>query len=311
MKKPIVGIGELLWDVYPDGRKVAGGAPFNFAFHCHQLGHEAVVVSRVGDDDRGRELRNEVKRLGLSDEYIQTDRDHPTGTVTVSLDANKVPTYTINENVAWDYIEWNELLVKLAKNAAAVCFGTLAQRADTSRQTIEKFIRCANSGIRVFDVNLRSRLTLEQLIRIETTREHIEWLKVNEDELRTLLLKAVTDCDFPPPEKPINSHNRKESLLRLWFDPGSDVRKVGILTRGSKSTAVHDWQRTEWIPAVPTNVVDTVGAGDAFTAAMVCLHLEGKPLRECARFANRYAARVCEHQGATPCIDRAEVEAAL
>src|SRR5204863_2294370 len=96
---PIVGIGELLWDVYPDGHKVAGGAPFNFAFHCHQLGHPAVIVSRVGDDALGRELREEVRRLGLSDEYIQTDRDHPTGTVRVALDENKVPTYTITEDV--------------------------------------------------------------------------------------------------------------------------------------------------------------------------------------------------------------------
>ena len=112
---PIVGIGELLWDMYPDGRKVAGGAPFNFAFHCHQLGHPAVIVSRVGDDDLGRELRERVRELGLSDEYIQTDREHPTGTVRVTLDANGVPTYTITENVAWDYIAWDEQLEALAR----------------------------------------------------------------------------------------------------------------------------------------------------------------------------------------------------
>src|SRR6478609_7238320 len=117
---PIVGIGELLWDVYPDGRKVAGGAPFNFAFHSHQLGHPAVIVSRVGDDDLGHELRAEVKRLGLSDEYIQTDREHPTGTVRVALDENKVPVYTITENVAWDYIGWDESLKHLASEATAV-----------------------------------------------------------------------------------------------------------------------------------------------------------------------------------------------
>src|SRR5262245_65742006 len=105
MTHPIVGIGEVLWDVYSDGRKVAGGAPFNFAFHCHQLGHPAVIVSRVGDDDLGRELRERVRELGLSDEYIQTDDEHPTGTVRVTLDENKVPAYTITENVAWDFIE--------------------------------------------------------------------------------------------------------------------------------------------------------------------------------------------------------------
>lgn len=303
MNQPIVGIGELLWDIYPDGRKVAGGAPFNFAFHCHQLGHEAVIVSRIGDDQLGREIREEVKRLGLSDEFIQTDSDHPTGTVTVSLDANKVPTYTINENVAWDYLEPREELALLTKNASAVCFGTLAQRFESSRTTVQQFTRnCL--GIRIFDVNLRSALTWEIHNRIVDELKMIDWLKVNVDELVTLL-------DGPAMIVSFDSLPKKDSPLRVLFDPLGDIRKVGILTRGSKSTAVHDWQRTEWIPAVPANVIDTVGAGDAFTAAMVCLHLEGKPLRKCARFANRYAARVCEHQGATPRIDRAEVEAAL
>lgn len=305
---PIVGIGELLWDVYPDGRKVAGGAPFNFAFHCHQLGHPAVIVSRVGDDDLGRELREEVRRLGLSDEYIQTDRENPTGTVKVTLDENKVPTYTITENVAWDYIEWNEQLAELARSAAVACFGTLAQRAEQSRLTIEEFTNRSSKGLRVFDVNLRNSLTHNQFLRIEATRVHVEWIKVNEVELWALQVRNVVDCDFPPREELSRPLGRKESPLREWFDPGNDTRKVGILTRGSKSTAVHDWQRTEWIPSVPANVVDTVGAGDAFTAAMVCLHLEGRPLRECARFANHYAARVCEHQGATPKLERAEVE---
>src|SRR5256714_14504111 len=107
-KRMIVGIGELLWDLYPDGRKVAGGAPFNFAFHCQQLGHPAVIVSRVGDDDLGRQLREEVRRLAMSDEYIQTDPAHPTGTVQVQVDAKGHPRYTITEHVAWDYLEWDD-----------------------------------------------------------------------------------------------------------------------------------------------------------------------------------------------------------
>lgn len=308
---PIVGIGELLWDVYPDGRKVAGGAPFNFAFHCHQLGHPAVIVSRVGDDDLGRELRDEVCHLGLSDEYIQTDREHPTGTVKVTLDENKVPSYTISENVAWDYIEWNEQLETLAKDIPAVCFGTLAQRANKSCETITNFIKAAKSGLRIFDVNFRCP-PAEVIPKVHAlvggfwteVPGVVDWFKVNQDEFGVLMdeLIATSNIDWEP--------GRKQSPLQYLFDTGRDTRKVGILTRGSKSTAVHDWQRTEWIPSVPANVVDTVGAGDAFTAAMVCLHLEGRPLRECARFANHYAARVCEHQGATPQIDRAEVERA-
>src|SRR6476620_7600299 len=126
---PIVGIGELLWDVFPDGRKVAGGAPFNFAFHCRQLGHDAVIVSRVGGDGLGRELREEVKRLGMSDEFIQTDRDHPTGTVRVAVDAAGQPTYTITDDVAWDYVRSIDTLRDLARAASAICFGSMAQRA--------------------------------------------------------------------------------------------------------------------------------------------------------------------------------------
>ncbi|MFO0801686.1 MAG: carbohydrate kinase [Gemmataceae bacterium] len=287
MNQPIVGIGELLWDIYPDGRKVAGGAPFNFAFHCHQLGHEAVIVSRVGDDELGRELREEVRRLGLSDAFIQTDREHPTGTVTVSLDANKVPTYTINENVAWDYIgaEVASLEEGVRHNVRAICFGTLALRSPVSRHSILNEVRGGAHMLRVLDVNIRKPHTPSaQLIR--ECSEDANWIKVSVDDLDAV----ETPLDF--------DHCDAASLL--------------IVTRGLDGFEIHNAEgRVLQESAVPAKVIDTVGAGDAFTAAMVCLHLEGKPLRECARFANRYAARVCEHQGATPRIDRAEVEAAL
>src|SRR5262249_13123281 len=184
---PIVGIGEVLWDVYPDGRKVAGGAPFNFAFHCHQLGHPAVIVSRAGDDELGRELRERVRELGLSDIYIQTDREHPTGTVQVTLDANKVPTYTITENVAWDYIEWDDKLESLAKSCRAVCFGTLAQRFGTPL-AMERLINSVRErplpGLVIFDVNLRgSYFRLENLAWGLSVSE---WRKINSDELAIL-----------------------------------------------------------------------------------------------------------------------------
>src|SRR5262245_40576899 len=138
MTHPIVGIGEVLWDVYPDGRKVSGGAPFNFAFHCHQLGHPSVIVSRVGNDDLGRELRERVRELGLSDEHIQTDRKLPTGTVRVSVDKAGQPTYRISQNVAWDHIEWTKELAELIRSAAVVCHGTLALRTKVSEKTILK-----------------------------------------------------------------------------------------------------------------------------------------------------------------------------
>ena len=300
---PIVGIGELLWDVYPDGRKVAGGAPFNFAFHCHQLGHPAIIVSRVGDDDLGRELREEVRRLGLSDEYIQTDREHPTGTVRVTLDENKVPSYTITENVAWDYIENLSQLSFLSEFSSGICFGTLGQRFRDSAKTIKSYVASANRNcFRVFDLNFRQPPIDANMLY--TGLQRATWSKMNELELADVLkCWGMTHGSgiFP--------------LRQIYQRLGLAYDKAILLTRGEGGCDVfstNDVGVAEELhePAVHANVVDTVGAGDAFTAAMVCLHLEGRPLRECARFANHYAARVCEHHGATPQIDRAEVERA-
>ncbi|MBM3982722.1 MAG: carbohydrate kinase [Planctomycetes bacterium] len=290
---PIVGIGELLWDVYPDGRKVAGGAPFNFAYHCHQLGHPAVIVSRVGDDDLGRALRERVRELGLSDEYIQTDRDHPTGTVQVALDANAVPTYTITENVAWDFIAWDEKLADLSERTRSVCFGSLACRGKDSFDVVSEFGRSSHTH-RLFDVNLRQNYFTPKLLEWGVARAH--WVKISDEEIdRFATAIGVWIDSF-------------EQFHQSLFLPG----QLLIITKGAGGCELlwpeHDQHFGE--PGVPARVVDTVGAGDAFTAAMVCLHLEGKPLRECARFANHYAARVCEQPGGTPKIDRAEVERA-
>ena len=303
MTNPIVGIGELLWDVYPDGRKVSGGAPFNFAFHCHRLGHPAAIVSRVGGDDLGHELREEVRRLGLSDEFIQTDPAHPTGTVNVTLDAAGVPTYTIAQNVAWDYIEWTGPLADLVGRAAAVCFGTLAQRSRRSRGTIETAVAAAGN-LKVFDVNIRGELTPQLYRRILDTLGRVGWVKMNDDELARMTAG--------PGGVPMVGGGRAWSAQALSpvFDTTAGPGRVAILTRGHSGPVVSDGRCSYPMGPTPANVVDTVGAGDSFTAAMVCLHLEGRSLRDCARFASHYAARVCEHPGATPLIDRAEVERA-
>jgi len=330
MTGPIVGIGELLWDIYPDGRKVAGGAPFNFAFHCHQLGHPAVIVSRVGYDELGRELRERVREMGLNDEYIQTDRERGTGTVLVNLDEKSVPSYTITENVAWDYIEWDGQLEAVARRCSSVCFGTLGQRAIRSFLAIKQFLSHITSSFCVLDVNLRPTVDRHRLLTLNLDK--VDLIKVNEYELRILASygrrqDALADPFKIEPVKPMDEKlpkNRIEdefellavslnklvaSLYRTMIATDSPV----IVTRGehgalifgrtNRAVPIHE-------PGVPAKVVDTVGAGDAFTAAMVCLHLEGRPLRDCARFANHYAARVCEHVGATPKIDRAQVERA-
>jgi fructokinase len=321
---PIVGIGELLWDIYPDGRRVAGGAPFNFAFHCHQLGHPAAIVSRVGDDDLGRELRERVRELGLSDEYIQTDREHPTGTVRVTLDASGVPSYRIIRHVSWDHIEWSGQLDELARASSAVCFGTLGQRSVDSRPTIQRFLSRALSAVKIFDVNLRPTTNTSRIFDLSLSRA--DWVKVNEGELG-IVARRARPRSLPRPSgvqlseglpgivsglRKLPSGSLEEVAGVLYRNLGHE-HKLVVVTRGENGALVFggsDRALPIHEPGVPAQVIDTVGAGDAFTAAMVCLHLEGRPLRECARFANHYAARVCEHQGATPRIDRAEVERA-
>jgi fructokinase len=303
---PIVGIGEILWDVYPSGRKVAGGAPFNFAFHCHQLGHPAVIVSRVGDDDLGRELRERVRELGLSDEYIQTDHEHPTGTVQVTLDANKVPTYTITEYVAWDYIEWEEKLASLVETAQVVCFGTLAQRFGTP-VPIDRFATRLHErhALVVFDGNLRG--SYYDTTHLEWGFRISDWCKVNSDEL-ALLFDLFGYDSLPGFVEGMMGPFRPCAAIVTRGEGGCDIYRQWIEDDGDGGSL---YPREEFrVSGVPAKVVDTVGAGDAFTAAMVCLHLEGKSLRECARFAVHYAARVCEQPGGTPKIDRVEVECA-
>jgi fructokinase len=291
MTNPIVGVGELVWDVFPDGRTVAGGAPFNFAFHCRQLGHDAVIVSRVGDDEPGRRLRAEVRRLGLTDAYIQTDPVRPTGTVQVSVDHAGVPSYEIRQGVAWDFIEWTPELDALTDRAAVVCHGMLALRSPASRATVERMIeenrKSILPSVRVLDVNLREprpgKAELDQALTAA------EWVKVNGDELDELAgLFRLTPA----------------GLMQAHRDHAAGHECVWLVTHGSAGAEVYAPAGHYRQPAPPARVVDTVGAGDAFTAAAVCLHLDGKPWDECLRFAVRYAAAVCEHPGATPRIDQ-------
>jgi fructokinase len=302
--KTIVGIGELLWDVFPDGRKVAGGAPFNFAFHCHQLGHQAAIVSRVGDDDLGLELRARVRELGLSDQHIQTDKKLPTGTVNVAVNNAGQPTYTIDTHAAWGNLEWTPAMVSLTRDVAALCHGTLAlSGGKRSRDVIDNMALHVHQhkGLTIYDVNLRGKSAARP---DERATFWSSWLKVNEDELGPVMGVVGGSID-----EGVTVENEQNMLELLREDMNRDDT-VLIVTRGSEGAEVfgHGYHYTERTPEV--RVTDTVGAGDAFTAAMVCLHIEGRPLKECLRFACHYAARVCEHQGATPHIVRKEVELA-
>ena len=299
---PLVGIGELLWDIYPDGRKAAGGAPFNFAFHCHQLGHPGVIVSRVGRDDLGRELRERVRELGLTDEFIQTDPERATGTVRVVWGENAAPSYTISEDVAWDHLEWTDPLAELSRRSRGVAFGTLAQRSEQAAGTVNRFVQDAGldrgGAERILDVNLRQHYFSAAVLHESLRRADV--VKFAEDELRTV----CEVLDWPG----TTTTERVRSVFR--FAAGRP--RLIFVTRGPDGAVAYAYPGSEPIemPGCHVKVVDTLGAGDAFTAAVLCLSIEGRPLVEQLRFAVHYSARVCEQVGGTPLVDRREVESA-
>ncbi len=287
----IVGLGEILWDLLPEGPRL-GGAPFNFTFHCHQLGRSAVMVSRVGADELGRRIRASVRALGLDDAFLQDDARHATGTVPVVVDAAGQPTFTITPDVAYDHLAWDARLEALIAGARAVCFGTLIQRQPTARATVRRALAAARGAIIVYDVNLRQHYYDRDVI--ETSLAASRWVKLNDGELlvlRDLLgLAGATDA-------------ARLADLRRRYD-----LELAALTRGERGCLVQTADAEVDLPGVPVRVVDTIGAGDSFTAGLLVSVLEGRPLADAARFANRLAARVAGSAGGTPVIDRREVE---
>ncbi|MFL5341145.1 MAG: carbohydrate kinase family protein [Gemmataceae bacterium] len=293
---PILGIGEVLWDLLPGGPRL-GGAPCNFAFHCQQLGHGSRIISRVGCDDLGMRLRDELRALAPPLlELIQSDATHPTGTVRVEIDENRQPRYTITSDVAWDFVEFEKQHEDLARAPSAICFGSLAQRSPVSRATIRTMLDQSHESlsppIRVFDINLRQQFYDREII--EESLKRSDWLKLNADELP--VLANLFDLPRISPSKDLAAIRDRYGLALV------------CLTRGERGCLVQTAGEEIDLPGIPVEVADTIGAGDAFTAGLVCLTLEGRPLRDAAAFANRFAARVAGEVGATPRIDRREIE---
>src|SRR5262245_1541264 len=247
----IVGLGEVLWDLLPGGRQL-GGAPCNFTFHCHQLGHASAIVSRVGRDDLGRDIRTALQALGLADAHVQEDADHPTGTVDVQLDAAGKPTFTIAADVAYDYLSWDDRLAALLGQASAVCFGTLMQRQATSRQTVQRALKMARSALVVYDINLRQSFYSREIIEASLTISR--WVKLNDDELK--VLRGLL-------ELPGDSEAQILAALRARYD-----LELACLTRGAHGCLVQTADEEITVPGISVQVVDTVGAGDAFTAGL-------------------------------------------
>lgn len=279
----VVGIGEMLWDLLPEGARI-GGATTNFAFHTNALGVDAAAVSCVGEDALGREILDRLAAWGMETRYLSVRPDYPTGWVDVKLDAHGVPEYTIHEGVAWDHIAWNDSLAELAPTLDAVCYGSLGQRAPESRATIVRFLEAVRPDcLRVCDINLRQSYFTTEILR--DSMERADVLKLNHEELP--IVAGRLGLGGTPEEMLIG--------LRDRFD-----LELVALTRGGDGSALLAGDRLSEHPGYSVTVVDTVGAGDAFTAALVVGLLRGDDLDSLNAAANRAAADVCAQAGAIP-----------
>lgn len=286
MKQSVIGIGEALFDVLPEGKKL-GGAPANFAYHVSQFGIESCAVSAKGDDELGKELIAELDVHHLN--YQIETVDYPTGTVQVSLDANGIPAYDIKEGAAWDNMPFTPALEEKAKNCTAVCFGSLAQRNEVSRNTIHRFLDTMpneEGRYKVFDINLRQGFFTKEIITESINRCNI--LKINDEELITISrLFGYPGIDLQN---------------KCWLLLGKYNLKMLILTCGVNGSYVFTPGEVSYIETPKVEVADTVGAGDSFTGAFVASILRGKSVREAHELAVKVSAYVCTQNGAMPVL---------
>ena len=284
--KVIVGIGEALWDVLPEGKKI-GGAPANFAYHVSQFGLESCAVSAVGDDELGKEIRSnfEEKKLQTLIETVP----YPTGTVQVEIDKLGVPQYDIKENVAWDNIPFTPQIEELAHRTKAICFGSLAQRSKVSRNTIEQFIEAmpkTEDTLIVFDVNLRQSFYSREVLDHSMKRCNV--LKINDEELITISRML--------------GYQGTDLQSKCWILLGRYHLKMLILTCGVNGSYVFTPGSMSFLATPKVKVADTVGAGDSFTGAFVASILKGLSVADAHQKAVNVSAFVCTQRGAMPTL---------
>ncbi len=293
--KTVIGIGEALFDCLPEGRKL-GGAPANFAYHVNQFGLKGWAISAIGDDELGEEIVETFEKVNLN--HILPVVEQPTGTVKVTLDANGVPQYDICLGVAWDNIPLTDEMLEVARRADAICFGSLAQRSQRSRETIHAFIEAApKSALRVFDINLRQNWFTAEVIAESLNRANV--LKINDEELdvvATMLLGVPT-----VPDKLIAQDSDKVRLVCRDLIAKYDLQML-ILTCGAVGSYVFTDKEESYIATPKVEVADTVGAGDSFTAAFVAQTLLGRSIKEAHKKAVEVSAFVCTQIGAMPVL---------
>lgn len=282
MDNKIVGLGEILWDVFPE-RKVLGGAPANFAYHVSQLGYEGYAVSAIGEDKLGHEILSSLNEKRLN--YLLEETGYPTGVVQVVLDDTGIPQYEITEGVAWDNIPFTDSIRNLAKTTNILSFGSLAQRNKVSQDTIKQFISAMPAnGLKVFDINLRQHFYTKEVIDDSLNLSNI--LKINDEEV------AVVSRLFE-----LGGMYEQEVCVHLL--EAYDLEIV-ILTKGAEGSYVFTPGRQYFHPSPKVEVVDTVGAGDSFTAAFIVSYVSGHSIEQAHRLAAEVSAYVCTQQGAMP-----------
>ena len=289
MKNTIVGLGEILWDVFPE-RKVLGGAPANFAYHISQFGFQGHAVSAIGKDLLGKEILASLEKKQLN--YLIEQTDFPTGEVKVKLDNWGVPQYEICEGVAWDNIPFTPAMENLAKQTHVVCFGSLAQRHEVSRNTIHAFLdTMPKDRLKIFDINLRLNYYTKEIV--ENSLKKADILKINDEEV----VKIAQLFGWNTPEKEVC----KQLLEKYHLD-------VLILTKGTEGSWVLTPKEESFLPTPKITIADTVGAGDSFTAAFIASHLHGRCLVASHQLAVEVSAYVCQQHGAMPRLADAHLE---
>ena len=298
--KYVIGIGEALFDCLPEGRKL-GGAPANFAYHVSQFGLNGCAISAIGKDELGDEIVDTFERVHESlptFNYQLSTVEQPTGTVKVTLDDKGVPQYEICLGVAWDNIPLTNAMLEIARQAQAVCFGSLAQRSETSRETIQAFLDATPAdALKVFDINLRQSWYTAEVIAESLSRANI--LKINDEELdvvATMLLGESTTPGQLIAEDPEKTRRICRELIVRY-----DLRML-ILTCGAVGSYVFTADEESYVATPKVQVADTVGAGDSFTATFVAQLLLGKPIREAHERAVKVSAFVCTRHGAMPVL---------
>ncbi|MCQ2214783.1 MAG: carbohydrate kinase [Bacteroidales bacterium] len=298
MESYIVGLGEILFDCLPDGKKL-GGAPANFAYHASQFGLNGIAVSAIGKDSNGEEIKQILDKTP-SLKYHLEEVSQPTGTVQVSLSGNGIPQYDICLGVAYDNIPWTKEIENIAKNARAVCFGSLAQRTDVTRNTVQKFLDTMpqEGTLKVFDINLRQNWYSKEVIEESLNRCNI--LKLNDEEIS--LVSEILNLDvvrMPSNNAPLSLHDVEKqcrNIMRVYN------LQILILTCGTNGSYVFHNNGISFQPTPKVKVADTVGAGDSFTGSFVACLLTGKPIEDAHRTAVQVSAYVCTQNGAMPTI---------